>query len=381
MTKKLYYENAYIREFDASVISVECCGDKYNVVLDATAFFPNEGGQSADGGFIDGIAVLDVEERGGVIYHVMPEPPKNKSVHGIVDFDIRIEKMRAHTAEHMLCGIIHRLYGYDNVGFHLGDDMTVTFDVDGELSVEQISKVELLANKAVMENREVSTFFPSADDLKLLEYRAKLDITENVRIVEIDGVDVCACCAPHVSRTGEIGAVKIVDFMRHRGGMRLFMVAGERAFMDYGSRYEITRSIGAMTSTPSLDVLGSVKKMAEDKAELEARVKALSLEAARMKAELVVPTDNNAVYLIHNAGMDELREFSNAALSKVSGILVAISGNDGEYKYVISSCSVDLRAKAKEINAALSGKGGGRPEMISGSFAASYAQIEEYFSK
>ncbi len=381
MTKKLYYENAYIREFDARVISVEPCGDKYHVVLDATAFFPNEGGQSADRGFIDSIAVLGVEERGGVIYHVMAERPKSEYVHGIIDFDNRIEKMRAHTAEHMLCGIIHRLYGYENVGFHIGDDMTVTFDVDGELNAERIAEIELLANKAVMENRGVRAFLPSAEDLKLLEYRAKLDIMENVRIVEIDGVDVCACCAPHVSRTGEIGAVKIVDFIRHRGGMRLFMVAGESAMADYGRRYAITRSIGAMTSTPSLDVFASVKKMADDKAELEARVKALALELVRMKAEFVTPTEHNAVYLLSDAGMEEMREFSNVAISRVGGILVAISGNDGEYKYVISSGSVDLRAKAKEINAALLGKGGGRPEMISGSFAASYSEIEEYFSK
>ena len=380
MTEKLYYSDAYLAEFDARIISVKCEGEGFVAVLDKTAFFPEEGGQSADSGYIGEARVLDVKEKGDAIYHYLDRDPGAAEVHCKLDFDKRFEKMQCHTAEHILCGIIHKLYGYENVGFHLGDDV-VTFDVDGELDAEEIARVELLANRAVFENREVTASFPSADEARELEYRSKLDITENLRIVDIDGVDKCACCAPHVRATGEIGAIKIVDFMRHRGGMRLFMQAGYRALSDYTARYTITRAIGAMTSTPSLEILDSVKKLAAERDKLAAELAAADMRYAACAAETVATTGANAVYVLDCAAIDTLREFSNRALPKIGGILVVLSGDEGNYRYVISSATTDLRVAAREINAALRGKGGGRPEMITGSFAATLGEIRAYFEK
>ena len=380
MTEKLYYMNAYLAEFDARIISVDRDGERFVAVLDKTAFFPEEGGQSADSGYIGSARVLDVKEKCGVIYHYIDSDPGEGDVHCVLDFDKRFEKMQCHTAEHILCGIIHKLHGYENVGFHLGDDV-VTFDVDGELDADEIARIELLANRAVFENRAVTTGFPSADEARELEYRSKLDITENLRIVDIDGIDRCACCAPHVSSTGEIGMIKIVDFMRHRGGMRLFMQAGYRAFGDYSLRYSITRAIGAMTSTPSIEILDSVKKLAEERDKLAAELSASAIRYAACVAESVSPTSGNAVYHLDGVGIEALREFSNRALPKIGGILVALSGEDGSYRYVISSSSTDLRSASREINSVLSGKGGGRSEMITGSFASTLDDIRSYFVK
>lgn len=378
MTEKLYYIDAYLSEFDASIVSKEKHDDHWRVVLDRTAFFPEEGGQSADGGSIGGVEVLDVQELDGVIYHVLRELPESNKVKCCIDFKTRFEKMQCHTAEHILCGIIHRLFGYENVGFHLGEDV-VTFDVDGELSAEEIENIELLANRAVFENRKVTASFPSPGELGVLEYRAKLELTDNVRIVDIDGVDSCACCAPHVAYTGEIGVIKIVDFMRHRGGMRLFMQAGYRALADYKARYGITRAIGAMTSTPSLDTLAAVKRLSEERDKLSDELAISSLRYATALADAVEATEGNAVCFMEGATVDAMRELANKALPKVGGILAVITGEEGNYRYVIASGTKNLRDLAREINAALSGKGGGRPEMITGTFSASISDIREYF--
>lgn len=378
MTEKLYYRDAYISEFDARVLSAEEYNGMWRVVLDRTAFFPNEGGQSADTGRIGGVDVVDVREESGIIYHILKDRPDTDLVSCSIDFGARFEKMQCHTAEHILCGIIHRMYGYENVGFHLGDDV-VTFDVDGELSAEQIDEIELLANRAVFENRKVTTAFPTPDELGDLEYRAKLELTENVRIVNIEGVDSCACCAPHVSYTGEIGLIKIVDFMRHRGGMRLFMQAGYRALCDYKARYSITRAIGALTSTPSLETLDAVKRIVDDNEKIKGELSLSAMRYASALADAIEPTDGNTVCFIEDATVDAMRELANRALPKVGGSVVVISGCDGSYRYVIASRTQNLRDAARSINSALSGKGGGRPEMITGTFSATLEAIREYF--
>ena len=213
MTEKLYYKDSYIKNFSAEVLSVEKIDNGFDVVLDKTAFFPEEGGQSADTGTIGYAGVFDVFERDGVVHHLTDISPCIGNNECSVDFDARFEKMQCHTAEHILCGIIHRLFGFDNVGFHLGED-EVTFDVSGVLTREELDRVESLANNVVFENILVETFFPKSDELDEIEYRAKLDLTEGVRLVKIGDVDTCACCAPHVAYTGEIGLIKILDFMK-----------------------------------------------------------------------------------------------------------------------------------------------------------------------
>lgn len=378
MTEKLYYKDAYIKSFTANVLRAGKLGDTYSVVLDRTAFFPEEGGQSADTGYIGTARVLDVKEYKDEIVHITDTEVEIGEVECTLDFDARFEKMQLHTAEHILCGIIYGKYGFANVGFHLGDDV-VTFDVDGELDRNELDEIELIANRYVFDNRPVTTSFPAADELPALSYRAKLDITEGVRLVTVDGVDICACCAPHVSYTGEIGIIKILDFMRHRGGLRITMVAGGRALKDYGKRYKTGKEIGALTSTPSLDIGDAVKAMHTELEEARHRLAEARLELAALRAERIGDVDGNTVVLYPDMSPDELRELCNKAIGRVSGILVALSGEEGDYKYVIASESYDLRSMSKEINTALSGRGGGRPGMIQGSFATTLDRIKEYF--
>lgn len=378
MTEKLYYLDAYIKEFDARVISSVRVGDIYETVLDKTAFFPEEGGQSADTGTIGDTRVIDVAERNGIIYHITDGELPLGSVHCVLDFDVRFEKMQCHTAEHIMCGIIHEMFGYGNVGFHLGADL-VTFDVDGELTAEEIAMVEQRANEVIFSNVKVNAFIPSRDELAMIDYRSKSEIEGEVRIVEIEGVDKCACCAPHVAYTGEIGVIKIVDFMRHRGGMRLTLEAGRRAFADYKTRYEITRRIGAMTSTPSLEILGSVSALMDERDKLVYELKTVKSRLATTLADGVKSTEGSYIAVLDGFDIPEMREFANSVGDKVSGYLVVLSPDPSGYKYLICSRSVNLRNEIKNINSVLNGRGGGSPEMVSGRFDASIDAIREYF--
>ena len=235
MTERLYNKNAYLRAFSARVLSVSECMGGYLVETDATAFFPEGGGQGADRGTLGGFEVLDVQEREGRIFHLLGGAPNvGGVVSGEVDFALRFERMQCHTGEHIVSGILHRLYGAENVGFHLGDIVTLDIDV-----------VEDLANEAVFKNIPVEISYPAPEALASMTYRAKLDLTENVRIVTIGDVDACACCAPHVAYTGEIGLIKILEFEKHRGGTRIWMQAGARALRDYREKYRNIAAIGA----------------------------------------------------------------------------------------------------------------------------------------
>ena len=378
MTEKLYYHDAYISAFSANVLLVTPTDGGFDVVLDKTAFFPEEGGQSADTGNIGDAKVIHVYERDGVVHHITDKAPSIGEKHCVINFDDRFVKMQCHTAEHILCGIIHRLFGLDNVGFHLGED-EVVFDVSGVLDREQLDRVETLANEAVFANWPIETILPTADELSNINYRAKLDITEGVRLVKIGNVDTCACCAPHVSSTGEIGLIKILDFMKHRGGTRIWMVAGRRALMDYRERYENIKAISGMLSTPQTETADTLKSYMAENDGMRAALKQARLRIAELEAEKIEPTDGSAVFYLPDFSIPELIAFSNVANKKIGKLTVALSGTDGDYKYVISSNSIDLRSLSKEINQALSGRGGGRAEMIQGSFSATLDEIKAYF--
>ncbi len=381
MTEKLYYKDAYTKEFSATVLSSSECDGSFDVVLDKTAFFPEEGGQSSDRGYIGSSYVFDVKETEGVIHHFCSSAvPVGTLVECKLDFDERFEKMQCHTAEHILCGIIHKLYGFENVGFHLGDD-EVVFDVGGILTREQLDEVVTLANRAVFENRKVTARFPGADELSVLEYRSKLDLTENVRIVSVDGYDSCACCAPHVSYTGEIGLISVIDFQKHRGGTRIFMLAGRRAERDYKERCDVARRISALTSEPQKTIDEAVRRLALENERLKSELKAARLKEAQLRAELIEPTEKNAVVLIDDFGIPELIAMANVALERVGGVLVLLSGEQMNYKYVIASKTVNLKERAGQINSALSGRGGGKPEMIQGSFSTTLSEIKRFFEK
>jgi len=379
MTEKLYDIDSHLRDFTAHVLSCEKVGERWSVILDRTAFFPEGGGQAADRGRLSSAEVLDVQETSRGIQHYTDAPlePGSEATASI-NWEIRFRRMQNHSGEHILSGLIHKLYGYRNVGFHLGDG-DVTVDFDGELTRQQLDELETMANLAITENHAVTCWYPEKEELAALDYRSKLELTENVRLVRIGDLDLCACCAPHVSQTGEIGSLRILDFMRHRGGVRLHMLCGMDAMDDARARYRSTLEISGLLSVPQLETPNAVRRLKEELESEKRSLLNLRRQIIEMKAAVLPDTGGNLCAFESDMDMQSLRELVNAGMEKCGGIVAAFTGSDGDWKYIIGSRSADLRKLSAEINAAIDGRGGGRPEMIQGSCTASRNEIEAYF--
>ncbi len=378
MTEKLYYKDSHCLAFDAVVI--DCREEKkgYSVVLDRTAFFPEGGGQLADTGTLGGVRVTDVHEKGGDIRHYTDAPlTVGECVHGEIDKEQRLRRMQNHSGEHILSGLVHNTYGYDNVGFHMGAECMI-IDFSGELSWEQLMELETKANEVVRQNLPLHIWFPNEAELHALEYRSKLELTENVRIVEIPGVDRCACCAPHVERTGEVGVIKILDSQRHRGGQRVSVICGLDALEDYRARQESVTDISRALSAKRGEVTQAVQRLFHEQQSMKERCDALSLALIRYMADAEGEREGNIVLFSEVLGEIAQRELVNLLMPKAGGFAAVFVGSDKDgWRYVIGSLHADLRAGARTINAAISGRGGGTPQMIQGSATAPRAKIED----
>ena len=378
MTEKLYYQDSHRFTFDAVVI--DCREEKkgYSVVLDRTAFFPEGGGQLADTGTLGGVRVTDVHEKGGEIRHYIDAPLNvGECIHGEIDKEQHLRRMQNHSGEHILSGLVHNTYGYDNVGFHMGAECMI-IDFSGELTWEQLMELETKANEVVRQNLRLHIWFPNEAELHALEYRSKLELTENVRIVEIPGVDRCACCAPHVERTGEVGVIKILDSQRHRGGQRVSVICGLDALEDYRARQDSVTEISRALSAKRGEVTAAVQRVLNEQQSMKERCDALSLALIRYMADAERERDGNIVLFSEVLGEIAQRELVNLLMPKAGGFAAVFTGSDKDgWRYVIGSLRVDLRAGARTINAAINGRGGGTPQIIQGSAQAARAKIED----
>lgn len=377
MTEKLYYADSHLSVFTAQVLACEQTKKGFAVTLDRTAFFSEGGGQSADTGTLGSARVLDAQERGGEVVHFCDAPlPVGESVEGRLDFEQRLRRMQNHSGEHIVSGLVHGRFGFDNVGFHMGADC-MTIDFSGELSPDELTEIELHANETVRADLPIRAWVPGEAELAALDYRSKKELSGQVRVVEIPGVDRCACCAPHVSRTGEIGVIKILDSQRHRGGVRLSVVCGMDAVDHYRAAWQSVTGVSQLLSAKRGEIAGAVRRVLEEQQRMKERCDALSSALIARIASDCAPTEGNLV--LFDDLLDEIaqRELVNLLAGKCGGFAAVFCGSDAEgWRYIIGSRTLDLRAAARQINAAIDGRGGGRPEMITGRAAASRAGIE-----
>lgn len=380
MTVKLYEMDSHLKNFTAEVQKCIPDGDFFKIVLNQTAFFPEGGGQYADHGTLDDANVLDVQiDENGVITHKTDKPLKlGKSVKGSLDWNRRFRHMQNHSGEHIISGIIHKLYGLDNIGFHLGEDY-VTCDYSKMLTPEQVKKVEILSNKAVYENVKIKAWYPDMDQLKSIPYRAKLELTENVRIVEIDGYDICACCAPHVKSTGEIGLIKITWTEKSHGGIRLHIACGYDALKDYEEKQVNILKIMELLSVRQFETAEAVEFLKNQNGLLNYELSKERKRTADAKVEALPEKEGNLLVYLENGETDTLRAVANGGRKKCTGVCVAITDSSAGYQYAISSETVSVQSKAKIYNKALNGKGGGRDPLIQGTFNATIEEIKKYF--
>ena len=373
MTEKLYDNDSHLKEFTATVIkSGENPNGSY-AVLDKTAFFPEEGGQPCDIGFLDGIRVTDVQITDGVVYHYTEKPlSEGQTVKGEIDFCRRFDFMQNHSGEHIISGIVHSLFGFDNVGFHLSET-EMTMDFDGMLTREDLQKIEKSANEVIYRNARFNCYYP--ENFKELEYRSKLDLKENVRIVEIENCDRCACCAPHVNSAAEIGIIKILDFCKNKGGVRVWAVCGKRALKDYNERYFNSSLISSMLCAPQNEIAKAVEKQNDNIAELKYQIGALKNRIIADFVNLNKTEKPLSVLFSEDFSMKELQTCADMLYKENGGIRAVLCGKDGEYLFAVCGESQKLDSWFKSFKEKLSVRGGGRGGMYQGTILNTKQEI------
>lgn len=392
-TKKLYDNDAYQTRFNASVLSCELRTESpngrkeehgkplYDIILDQTLFFPEEGGQNADTGTLHSHPVLDVQIKDGIIRHTMDIPlSPGSQVEGQIDWQPRYSNMQQHSGEHIISGLVHARFGYDNVGFHLGIK-NVTLDFNGLLTPEQLGQIESLANEAIWENIEIGASYLPKDQLDALAYRSKIELAGPVRIVTIPGYDVCACCAPHVRRTGEIGIIKIIDAIKYKGGMRISIQCGDRALEDYRMKQQQLSAVSVLLSAKLEATADAVGRLKEENFALKGQIMALQTTLMEQKASAVPADAENLLLFEPRLESGVHKKYVNLLTAKCLGICAVFAGNDEEgYRYMIASASQDVRPLNDRLKKELLAKGGGSREMVQGSCSSSREQLCALFA-
>lgn len=366
---ELFYREPYTKEFDAAVQNCTESKNGYAVILNDTTFYPEGGGQSCDIGTLDGKEVYDVQRVDGVIVHYMKEPLETgKTVHGAIDWGRRFDNMQNHTGEHIVSGLIHNKYGYDNVGFHMGKEV-IQIDFNGPLDWKQLMEIEEKANDIVMKDEEVHIFFPDSEELDQYDYRSKKELKGKVRLVEIADADLCACCGTHVSRTGEVGLIKILSVAKNKGGVRVEMISGKKAVQCVQNIVTANRTIMDLLSCRIYESAAAVTRMMEENRKQALIIHDLQEELIQYK--LVNMKENEPLLTDVEEGMDRVSmvHMGNAMLKeKHAGVACVLSKEGNGYAYFICSEGVPLSSLAKKLNQQLSGRGGGRNDNIQGRF-------------
>lgn len=376
---RLFDEDSYISEFSAEVKKCTVCKDGYFVTLSQTAFFPTAGGQECDSGTLDGESVLSVICENDEIYHLVKNPiEEGKTVTCRLYWEERFRKMQHHSAEHIVSGLAFSHFGLVNTGFHLGKD-DVTIDYGAEVTENQLEELETLANEVVFKNLKIIASYPKEEELKNINYRSKKEILGKIRIVTIPGVDACACCAPHVKRTGEIGIIKFTDMMRHRGGVRIRMICGKDALLDYCKKQKSVYKISKMLSAPCEGVFDAVLKLSGGLSEQKRKNAQLTYELALCEIKSIPETEGNFIMFSAVCDKNAQRMIVNEAKNRVGGVFALLSGDDENgYSYIITA-NRGVLEYVNKLNAALSGKGGGRGDTAEGHFFEKRGKIEAEF--
>ena len=375
-TLKLYYEDSHLQEFSALVASCAQAEKGWLVTLDATAFYPEGGGQACDLGRLGEANVLDVREKEGNIYHLCDRALEVGSrAEGRIDWARRFSLMQQHSGEHIVSGIVHSMFGWHNVGFHMGSEL-MTIDFDGPIPAEALTEIEQRANEAVWANLPVRCWYPAPEVLPTVHYRSKKQLPWPVRIVEIPGIDNCACCGTHVQRTGEIGLIKLVSCIKFHAGVRIEMACGSKALALTQAVFQQNRAVSQAFSAKMLETGAAAAKMNEALAAEKLRANTLQSQLFdRVAAEFA--EKGNVWHFADGLTPGQVRELADKIAAVCGSWAAVLSGPEGDY----SICIVSRAGDVKEIGKALGARGGGKPGFFQGSLKATRQAIEEVFAQ
>lgn len=382
---RLYYRIPYVKSFMCTVEELRPGGNgTWLALLDQTGFYPEGGGQPFDTGTLGGVRVLSVHEQGGQILHQLEAPLElGATVEGIIDWIPRYDHMQHHTGEHILSGLVHARYGYDNVGFHMGTD-EVTMDFNGLLTMEQLDALEDEANSLIYRNLPVEESFPGGEELAVLDYRSKKELSGLVRIITIPGADICACCGTHVKTTGEVGIIKVTGMIRYKGGVRISILCGRKALLDYRQRIRTTGRISNLLSAKPELIGDAVEKLKSDCQDKEFQIGKLSQQLFALKTASYADSEKPLVLFEEGLAPVRLRQLCTMLYEQnKGGVVLVCSGSEerGEYQYALGSARADMRALSKRLNSRLNGKGGGSSLMAQGTYHGTGQVIAQVFEE
>lgn len=378
---ELFYRDEYAWEFDAEVISCQKGKKGYEVVLSDTAFYPEGGGQPADRGTLGQVNVLDVKRRNGEILHITDAPLEpGMTVHGVLDWERRFDHMQQHSGEHILSGVVHAQFGYDNVGFHMNDEV-VTVDFNGPITWEEAMELEDKVNAYIWTDAESRELYPSEEKLKAMDYRSKIELKGKVRLVEYPGADLCACCGTHVAHTGEIGLMKILSVSRHKDGVRMEMLFGGRAMKDYDRKHLLNTEFSCRLSAKPYETGEALQRVLDEMNAMKFRMQAMNERYYAMRATSIPVGEPVIFFNEPGMSMVEIRKFCDYLIStgKVKTAMIISPKDKESVNYVMGSADLNMRDVGKLLNEKLHGRGGGRPEMVQGSFQAEAEAVEQAF--
>ncbi len=380
-TRKLYYEDCHLWEFTAAVTACQETEKGYAVELDATAFYPEGGGQPCDLGTLSDARVLDVREVDGQILHLCDKALSvGQAVTGVIDWGRRFDLMQQHTGEHMVSGIVHAMFGCHNVGFHMGADV-ITIDFDAVIPQERLPEIERLANEAVMKNLPVVCGYPEPEALQALPYRSKKQLPWPVRIVEIPGIDICACCGVHTKTTGEIGLIKLLSCVKFHQGVRIEMVCGTRAYGLMAEVYEQNRQVSKAFSAKILETGAAAERMNQALAEEKYRAAGLEKQLFCWIAKSYV-NHGDVIHFSENLSPAAVRELAERIACVCGGMAAVFSQNsDGNLFMCLLNKSGSVAETGKALIDAFRGKGGGKEGFFQGSITATPDRIAEFFTR
>ena len=376
--QEYYYSHPYARELDTIVVSCHACKEGYEIVLKDTIFYPEGGGQPCDKGTIQDITVLDVQRKKDQIIHILKQPLLlGEKVHCVINWEYRYDLMQNHTGEHIFSGLVKKLYGYSNVGFHMGE--YICADFRGDLTEEMIQDVEQQVNQAIWANLPVCEIFCAPSETGKYEYRSKIEIAGITRIVSIEDYDMCACCGMHVSHTGEIGICKVINFEKSGNKTRVFLLSGRKAFVYLNHIQQENSKISKLLSAKPLELSSAVSNLGQRYLDLQKSYRQLSTEIM-LKDAKHIPMHDSILYTAVLADYEAMRVFCNYCIKKGISTVMVIAKTEVGYAYVIMSKSIDLQSIRAAFNTRIHAKGGGNSEMMQGSCTATPTEISHVFS-
>ncbi len=378
-TKKLFYEDCHQKIFSATVTGCEQTEKGWAVTLDATVFYPEGGGQACDLGTLGNVRVLDVREKGEAIVHLCDGAlAVGETVQGSIDWQRRFDLMQQHTGEHIVSGILHRLFGYHNVGFHVGADV-MEVDFDGPVPPEVLTQVEWEANQAVWANLPVRCWYPSREELPYVGYRTKRELPWPVRVVEVPGFDKCACCGVHVGSTGEVGLIKILSCVKFHQGVRMEMVCGGRALAYLSRVFEQNRQVSQTFSAKLLETADAARRVNETLTAQKQQIGALERQLFDKIAESYAG-QHTALHFETGLAPGSVRLLAER-ISARAALAAVFSETETGFDVCLAGEAERVKVLGREMCLRLNGRGGGKPGFFQGRVQAKKEEILSFFQE